>query len=167
MKLKWQLKSLTHNENEEFMLEFVVDNLTFATKIAMHDCTAANINYKISNENSIKNYPHKYQIIISFDFDSEVYSEAVLESSTEYLSWLFEKFSSYDSILLKNSTNAEVNAFFIDGAEDNLKYELSLIHRNLIYFVEKVSGEVLSNILKVAPANSGKENQIKILLSLY
>lgn len=161
--LKWQLKSLTHNENEEFMLEFVVDNLTFATKIAIHDCTAANINYKISNENSIKNYPHKYQIIISFDFDSEVYSEAVLESSTEYLSWLFEKFSSYDSILLKNSTNAEVNAFFIDGAEDNLKYELSLIHRNLIYFVEKVSGEVLSNILKVAPANSGKENQIKIL----
>jgi len=161
--LKWNLKSLTRNDNDEFLLEFVIDNLTFSTKIAIHDCISSNINYKISNDNSIKNSPHKYQIIISFDFESEVYSETLLKSSTEYLSWLFEKFTSYDSILLKNSNNTDVNAFFIDGAENNLRYELSLIHRNLIYFVEKVSGEKLSNNLKIAPANTDQVNQIKIL----
>lgn len=161
--LKWNLKSLTHNENDEFILEFIIDNLTFSTKIAVHDCTASNINYKISNENSIKNYPHKYQIVISFNFNPEVYSEPLLESSTEYLNWLFEKFASYDSILLKNSANAEVNSFFIDGAEQNLRYELSLIHRNLIHFVEKVSGEILSNGLKIISTDTQQENQLKLL----
>lgn len=161
--LKWNLKSLVHNENDEFSLEFNIGNLNFSTKISIYDCNPANINYKISNVNSIKNSPHKYQIIICFNFDANVYSETLLESSIEYLSWLFEKFTSYDSILLKNSNNAEVNAFFIDESEDNLRYELSLIHRNLIYFVERVSGEVLSNGLRVVPEKSDKEKQIKIL----
>jgi hypothetical protein len=161
--LKWQLKSLTHSENEEFLLEFMIDNLIFTTKISVHDCSASNINYKILNEKSIKSSPHSYQILISFDFNPEVYTEALLESSIEYLNWLFEKFASYDSVLLKNSANLEVNSFFIDGAENNLGYELSLIHRNLIFFVEKVSGEILSNNLRIAPVTSGKENQIKIL----
>ena len=43
--LKWNLKSLTHNDNEEFMLEFVINNLTFNTKISLHDCPASNIHY--------------------------------------------------------------------------------------------------------------------------
>lgn len=161
--LKWNLKSLTHNDNDEFLLEFVINNLTFNTKISLHDCPASNINYKISNETVIKNSLHKYQILIAFDFNPEVYSEALLQSSTEYLNWLFEKFTSYDSILLKNSSDAEVNAFFIDGAEENLTYELSLIHRNLIYFIEKVSGEVLSNGLKIVSVRRNLENQFKLL----
>jgi hypothetical protein len=161
--LKWQLKSLTHTGNDEFLLEFIVDNLTFKTKIEVHDCKASNINYKISNEDAINTSAHKYLINVIFDFDPDVYSEAILNSSTEYLKWLFEKFASYDSILLKNSTDTEINSFFIDGAENNLIYELSLIHRNIIFFVEKVSGEVLSSCLRVVPVNESHENQIKIL----
>lgn len=161
--LKWQLKSLTHLENDEFLLEFIVDNLTFKTKISVYDCTSSNISYKVSNDGTLNLSEHKYQILISFDFDPEVYSEGILESSAEYLSRLFEKFASYDSILLKNSNNAEVNSFFIDGNENKLNYELSLIHRNLIFFVEKVSGEVLSSSLRVLPVKVGEDKQIKIL----
>ena len=87
----------------------------------------------------------------------------MLESSTGYLTRLFEKFALYDSILLKNSNNSEVNSFFVDGTESKLNYELSLIHRNLIFFVEKVSGEILSSSLRVKPVILGEEKQIKIL----
>lgn len=161
--LKWQLKSLTHLENDEFLLEFIVDNLTFNTKISVYDSISSNINYKISNDGLLNTAEHKYQILISFDFDPEVYSEPLLESSTGYLTRLFEKFALYDSILLKNSNNSEVNSFFVDGTESKLNYELSLIHRNLIFFVEKVSGEVLSSSLRVKPVILGEEKQIKIL----
>ncbi len=89
--------------------------------------------------------------------------KTLLASSAEYLNWLFEKFASYDSILLKSSINPEVNSFIIDGAENNLKYELSLIHKNLIFFVEKVTDQVLSSNLRMVPFNTGAEKSIKIL----
>jgi len=161
--IKWQLKSLEHTENEEFILEFIVDDLTFKIKVSINDCRSSNINYKIYNESSFNSSPHNYQIIVSFDFDPEVYSEPPLASSTDYLRWLFEKFSSYDSILLKSSNDPEVNSFFIDGAENKLRYELSLIHRNIIFFIEKVTGEVLSNSLRLTPFNHSDEKLIKIL----
>ena len=48
--LKWQLKSLEHTENEEFILEFIVDELTFNINVNINDCKSSNINYKIFNE---------------------------------------------------------------------------------------------------------------------
>ena len=161
--LKWHLKSLTHNENDEFLLEFIVDNLTFTTKINIHDCKSSNINYKILNEKLLSSSKNKYEILISFHFDQEVYSEPALASSTEYLNWLFEKLSSYDSILLNSYNNSEVNSFFTDGAEENLRYELSLIHRNIILFVEKVTEEVFSSNLRLIPFKNKDEKLIKIL----
>ena len=89
--LKWHLKSIEHTDNDEFVLEFVVDNLAFNTKVSVHDCKLSNINYKISNEKVLDSTEQNYQILISFDFDPEVYSEEILASSTEYLNWLFEK----------------------------------------------------------------------------
>jgi hypothetical protein len=161
--LKWNLKSLEHNENEEFSLEFGVDNFMFLTKVNIHDCHSTNINYKIINENSISASAHKYQILLSFDFDSEVFIEPVLATRTEYLSRLYEKFASYDSIILKNSSNTEVNDFFIEESQSYLRYEISLIHRNLIFFIEKVVGEILSQQLKLIIFNPDGEKLIRIL----
>ncbi len=75
--LKWQLKSLEHTENDEFVIEFVVDNLTFKTKVSTHDCNSSDIKYNISNENVLNPPQHKYQILISFDFDPKVYTEDI------------------------------------------------------------------------------------------
>lgn len=161
--LRWQLKSLEHNEHEEFNLEFIVDDLSFKTKISLHDCSSSNISYKVSNELANSSSGHIYNVIIAFDFDSDVFYEAALESKTDYLNWLFQKFASYDSILLKSSSNPDVNAFFIDEVEKKLRYELSLIHRNLIVFVEKVSGEILTSNLKHKTSDSNQEKLIKIL----
>ena len=161
--LKWQLKSLEHTDNEEFILEFIVDRLLFKTRIGINDSRSSDINYRISNEEVLNTAEHKYNVIIAFDFDPQVYSEAASASSTEYLSWLFEKFLSYDSILLKSSDDPEVNSFFLDGSEKKLQYELSLIHRNIVSFVEKVSGEVLSNHLRYSSPNIGNTKFIKIL----
>jgi len=160
--LKWNLRSLEHNENDEFLLEFGVDNLIFSTKINIHDCHSSNINYRIINEDAISSSSHKYQILISFEFDPEVYAETLLASKTEYFNWLYEKFASYDSIILKNSTSPEVNDFFIDEAQSYLRYEISLIHRNLIFFLEKVTGEILSQQLRLTLYNSGDEKLIRI-----
>lgn len=161
--LKWQLKSLVHGENDEFILEFVIDRLLINTRISLNDCKTSDINYKISNEEVISTSEHKYNVVISFDFDPQVYSEPATASSTEYLKWLFEKFVLYDSILLKSSDDPEINSFFLDGSEKKLQYELSLIHRNIIYFVEKVSGEVLSNHLRYSSPNLVNKKSIKIL----
>ena len=161
--LKWQLKSLEHNDNEEFVLEFIVDRLLFKTRISLNDCKTSDINYRISNDEVLNTSEHKYNVVISFDFDPNVYSEVATASSTEYLNWLFEKFVSYDSILLKSSDDPEINSFFLDGSEKKLQYELSLIHRNIISFVEKVSGEVLSNHLRYSSPNIGNTKFIKIL----
>ena len=160
--LKWNLRSLEHNENDEFLLEFVVDNLIFSTKVNIHDCHSSNISYRIINEDAISSSSHKYQILISFEFDPEVYAETLLASKTEYFNWLYEKFASYDSIILKNSTSPEVNDFFIDEAQSYLRYEISLIHRNLIFFLEKVTGEILSQQLRLTLYNSGDEKLIRI-----
>jgi hypothetical protein len=160
--LKWNLRSLEHNENDEFLLEFVVDNLIFSTKVNIHDCHSSNISYRIINEDAISSSSHKYQILISFEFDPEVYAETLLTSKTEYFNWLYEKFASYDSIILKNSTSPEVNDFFIDEAQSYLRYEISLIHRNLIFFLEKVTGEILSQQLRLTLYNSGDEKLIRI-----
>lgn len=160
--LKWNLRSLEHNENDEFLLEFGVDNLIFSTKINIHDCHSSNISYRIINEDAISSSSHKYQILISFEFDPEVYAETLLASKTEYFNWLYEKFASYDSIILKNSTSPEVNDFFIDEAQSYLRYEISLIHRNLIFFLEKVTGEILSQQLRLTLYNSGDEKLIRI-----
>ena len=86
--LKWNLRSLEHNENDEFLLEFGVDNLIFSTKINIHDCHSSNISYRIINEDAISSSSHKYQILISFEFDPEVYAETLLASKTEYFNWL-------------------------------------------------------------------------------
>ncbi len=161
--LKWNLRSLEHNENDEFLLEFGVDNLIFSTKVNIHDCHSSNISYRIINEDAISSSSHKYQILISFEFDPEVYAETLLASKTEYFNWLYEKFASYDSIILKNSTSPEVNDFFIDEAQSYLRYEISLIHRNLIFFLEKVTGEILSQQLRLTLYNSGDEKLIRIL----
>lgn len=161
--LKWQLKSLEHTDNDEFVLEFIVDKLLFRTRISLNDCKASDINYKISNEEVINTSEHKYNVVISFDFDPQVYSEPPNASNTEYLNWLFEKFISYDSILLKSSNDPEVNSFFLDGTDKKIQYELSLIHRNIISFVEKVSGEVLSNHLRYSSPNISNKKLIKIL----
>ena len=161
--LKWQLKSIEHTENDELILEFVVEQLTFNTKVSIHDCKLSNITYKISNEKAFASSELNYEILISFDFESEVYSENILASSVEYLKWLFDKLASYNSMLLKNSNDPEINSFLIDGAEEKLKYELSLIHKNLIFFVEKVTGENLSSNLRLAHFNPGEKKLIKIL----
>jgi hypothetical protein len=160
--LKWNLRSLEHNENDEFLLEFGVDNLIFSTKVNIHDCHSSNISYRIINEDAISSSNHKYQILISFEFDPEVYAETLLASKTEYFNWLYEKFASYDSIILKNSTSPEVNDFFIDEAQSYLRYEISLIHRNLIFFLEKVTGEILSQQLRITLYNTGDEKLIRI-----
>lgn len=160
--LKWNLRSLEHNENDEFLLEFGVDNLIFSTKVNIHDCHSSNISYRIINEDAISSSSHKYQILISFEFDPEVYVETLLASKTEYFNWLYEKFASYDSIILKNSTSPEVNDFFIDEAQSYLRYEISLIHRNLIFFLEKVTGEILSQQLRLSLYNTGDEKLIRI-----
>lgn len=160
--LKWNLRSLEHNENDEFLIEFGVDNLIFSTKVNIHDCHSSNISYRIINEDAISSSSHKYQILISFEFDPEVYAETLLASKTEYFNWLYEKFASYDSIILKNSTSPEVNDFFIDEAQSYLRYEISLIHRNLIFFLEKVTGEILSQQLRLTLYNSGDEKLIRI-----
>lgn len=160
--LKWNLRSLEHNENDEFLIEFGVDNLIFSTKVNIHDCHSSNISYRIINEDAISSSSHKYQILISFEFDPEVYVETLLASKTEYFNWLYEKFASYDSIILKNSTSPEVNDFFIDEAQSYLRYEISLIHRNLIFFLEKVTGEILSQQLRLTLYNSGDEKLIRI-----
>ncbi|MCZ7610144.1 MAG: hypothetical protein M5U17_08230 [Ignavibacterium sp.] len=117
--LKWQLKSLEHNDNDEFTLEFIVDKLLFKTRISINDNKTSDINYSITNGAIASASEHKYDVKISFDFDPQVYSELPTASSTEYLSWLFEKFVSYDSILLKSSDDPEINSFFLDGAEKN------------------------------------------------
>lgn len=160
--LKWNLRSLEHNENDEFLLEFGVDNLIFSTKVNIHDCHSSNISYRIINEDATSSSSHKYQILISFEFDPEVYAETLLASKTEYFNWLYEKFASYDSIILKNSTSPEVNDFFIDEAQSYLRYEISLIHRNLIFFLEKVTSEILSQQLRLTLYNSGDEKLIRI-----
>lgn len=160
--LKWNLRSLEHNENDEFLLEFGVDNLIFSTKVNIHDCHSSNISYRIINEDATSSSSHRYQILISFEFDPEVYAETLLASKTEYFNWLYEKFASYDSIILKNSTSPEVNDFFIDEAQSYLRYEISLIHRNLIFFLEKVTGEILSQQLRLTLYNSGDEKLIRI-----
>ncbi|MDT3695842.1 MAG: hypothetical protein ROY99_05565 [Ignavibacterium sp.] len=161
--LKWQLKSLEHNSNDEFTIEFIVDKLLFKTRISINDNKTSDINYSITNGAVVSTSEHKYDVTISFDFDPQVFSEAPTASSTEYLNWLFEKFVSYDSILLKNSNDPEINSFFLDGAEKKLQYELSLIHRNIISFVEKVSGEVITNHLRYFSPDSSNKKIIKIL----
>jgi hypothetical protein len=161
--LKWQLKSFVHAENDEIVLEFIVENFSFRTKVNINDCSSTNINYKIVNHSDLSISGHKYQIIISFDLEPEVYNEPLLSSSTKYLSTLFEKFASYDSILISSSNNSETNSFFLDDWRSQLRFELSLIHRNLICFVEKVTGEVLSNKLKIVPYIVSNEKLIKIL----
>jgi len=161
--LKWQLKSFVHAENDEIVLEFIVENFSFRTKVNINDCSSTNINYKIVNHSDLSISGHKYQIIISFDLEPEVYNEPLLSSSTKYLSTLFEKFASYDSILISSSNNSETNSFFLDDWHSQLRFELSLIHRNLICFVEKVTGEILSNKLKIVPYIISNEKLIKIL----
>ena len=160
--LKWNLRSLEHNDNDDFLLEFSIDNYIFQTKVNIHDCHSSNISYKIINDDAINSSNHKYQILLSFEFDPEVYAEIVLASKTEYLNWLYKKLASYDSIILKNSSSPEVNDFFIDEAKNYLRYEISLIHRNLIFFIEKVTGEIISQQLKLTVYNSDDENLIRI-----
>jgi hypothetical protein len=161
--LKWQLKSLIHTENDDIVLEFLVENISFQTRVNINDCSSTNIHYKIINLSSLNTYEHKYQVIISFDFEPEVYIEPLLSSSIKYLNSLFEKIASYNSILLNTSNNAEINSFFLDDWYKQLRYELSLIHRNLICFVEKVTGEVLSKKLRIIPYVISEEKLIKIL----
>jgi len=161
--LKWQLKSLVHPENDEIVLEFIVENFSFQTKVNINDCSWTNINYKIINYTDLSSSEHKYQIKISFDFEPEVYTEPSLSSSIKYINSLFEKFASYDSILIKNSNNIEINSFFLDGWYTPLRYELSLIHRNLICFVEKVTGESLLKKISITPNIISDEKLIKIL----
>jgi hypothetical protein len=161
--LKWQLKSLVHSENDEIVLEFIVEHFSFQTKVNINDCSSTNINYNIINYNDLSSSEHKYQIIISFDFEPEVYTEPSLSSSIKYLNSLFDKFASYNSVLSKTSNNSEINSFFLDDWYTQLRYELSLIHRNLIYFVEKVTGEVLSKKTGITPNIIGDDKLIKIL----
>lgn len=155
--LKWNLKSLEHNENDEFLLEFGIENLNFQTKVNIRDCHAENIIYKIINENVINLYSHKYQVLISFDFNSDVYIEPLITTDTIFLRKLFDKFTSYDSIILNNSISPEVNDFLLDELHNNVRYEISLIHRNLIVFVEKILGETFSKQLKFATFNPEKK----------
>lgn len=162
--LKWHLKSLVRTENDELLVEFNVGKLTLNTKINLYDCKPYDIIYKISNREITTDDGDKYEIVISFDFDSNVYSEPLMTWSVKYWESIFERFLSYDNILLKNSNDPEINAFFLDDSEENLVYEISLIHRNLILFVEKVTAEVVSSNLKAASdLKSKREKKIKIL----
>ncbi|MBK7632340.1 MAG: hypothetical protein IPJ23_16860 [Ignavibacteriales bacterium] len=160
--LKWNLKSLEHSVNEEFLIEFGIDNFLFQTKVNIHDCRSNNIVYKIINEGFISSSTRKYQILLSFDFDSEVYTEPVIATDTQYLNRLFDRFNSYDSIISKNSNSPEVNDFLIDESQNYLRYEISLIHRNVIFFVEKIVGETFSKELRISVYNPEDKKLIRI-----
>lgn len=160
--LKWNLKSLEHNANEEFMIEFGIDNFIFQTKVNVHDCRPNDILYKIINDGLINSSTHKYQILLLFNFDSEVYAEPLNATDTQYLSRLYDRFISYDSIISKNSNSPEVNDFLIEEVQNYLRYEISLIHRNLVYFIEKIVGETLSKELRLSVYNPDEKKLIRI-----
>ncbi len=160
--LKWNLKSLEQNDNDEFLLEFSVDTFLFQTKVNIHDIRVNNILYKIINDALINSSARKYQILLSFDFDSEVYSEPVVATDTQYLIRLYDRFYSYDSIISKNSNSQDVNDFLIEEVQNYLRYEISLIHRNLIFFVEKIVGETLSKELRISVYNPDDRKLIRI-----
>jgi len=160
--LKWNLKSLEQNDNDEFFLEFGVDNFLFQTKVNIHDIRVNNILYKIINNAAINSSAHEYQILLSFDFDSEVYSEQEVATDTQYLNRLYDRFNSYDSIISKSSNNQDVSDFLIDEIQNYLRYEISLIHRNLIFFIEKIVGETFSNKLRINVYNPDDKKLIRI-----
>lgn len=160
--LKWNLKSLEQNDNDEFLLEFGVDNFSFQTKINIHDIRVNNILYRIINDALTNTAVRKYQIFLSFDFDSEVYDEPVVATDTQYLKRLYDRFNSYDSIISKNSNNQDVNDFLIEESQNYLRYEISLMHRNLIFFVEKIVGETLSKALRISVYNPEDKKLIRI-----
>ena len=128
----------------------------------IHDIRVNNILYKIINDALINSSARKYQILLSFDFDSEVYSEPVVATDTQYLIRLYDRFYSYDSIISKNSNSQDVNDFLIEEVQNYLRYEISLIHRNLIFFVEKIVGETLSKELRISVYNPDDRKLIRI-----
>ncbi len=159
--LKWNLKSL-EQKDDEFLLEFSADDFSFQTKVNIHDIRINNILYKIVNDTLINSWSHIYQIILSFDFDSKVFNEPVIATDIQYLRRLYDRFNSYESIISKNSNNPDVNDFLIEELQNYIRAEISLIHRNLIFFVERIVGETLSRELRTGVYNSDNNKLIKI-----
>lgn len=161
--LKWQLKSFKRTENDEVIIEFTADGFDFSTSVSLYEYQALNINYKVVSRKLFGFDKSLYELKISFDFDSRVYSGNSIEDSFKHIKLLFEKVSSYSGLLLDSINDHETNSLLLGEYEEGLIYEFSMVHKNVIHFIEKVIGEVINKNFMISSSSENNKRKIKIL----
>lgn len=161
--LKWQLKSLKRTENDEIAIEFKAGDFTFITLVNLYNHQSNNIIYRIIDKDDADSDKPYNELRISFDFNSVVYSESSFESSQKFIKLLFERINSYGRFISNTHSDFEQISYLFEEFEDELIYELSFIHKNVIHFIEKVIGEMLFNNFKIPSSHSDSKRKFKIL----
>lgn len=161
--LKWQLKSFKRTENDEVIIEFVADGFDFSTSVSLYEYQALNIIYKVVSRKLFGFDKSLYELKISFDFDSRVYSGNSIEDSFKHIKLLFEKVSSYSGLLFDSINDPETNSLLLGEYEEGLIYEFSMVHKNVIHFIEKVIGEVINKNFMISSSSENNKRKIKIL----
>lgn len=161
--LKWQLKSFKRTENDEVIIEFTADGFDFSTSVSLYEYQALNIIYKVVSRKLFGFDKSLYELKISFDFDSRVYSGNSIEDSFKHIKLLFEKVSSYSGLLFDSINDPETNSLLLGEYEEGLIYEFSMVHKNVIHFIEKVIGEVINKNFMISSSSENNKRKIKIL----
>jgi hypothetical protein len=142
--LKWNLKSLKKNGQDDYEVDFIIDEFEFHTTIDPLDHFSKFTLYKIINFNQDAfNLPF-YEIWLKFYYNINFAVKQDEQYRIEYLYLIKDRIKQYSGLFISESSK-ESYPILIDKIESQLITELCLIHTDLLRFLEKATGESFLN----------------------
>ncbi|NWF88842.1 MAG: hypothetical protein HXY50_05185 [Ignavibacteriaceae bacterium] len=138
--LKWKLKQFKLYTNGMVEIEFSIGDFSFFTKLFGPDYYSEVVEYRIQNENTLVPSNIKYEINLNFEYFKGSLSDLMESAELVYLKLLYNRIASFEDINEYMSSSSIISPIFFEGMTRELVKELSDIHKKLLFFLEKVTG---------------------------
>ena len=159
--LKWKLKQFKHTANGQVEVEFSIDDFSFHTTLFGPDFYSHSVEYRISNDHALESSNIIYDVDLKFEFYTNSLLDPVKIADINYLGSLFERIVNSGSTNSLKLLELMKSSQLLDGISSGLVKELSDIHKKLLLFLEKVTGDA-----QFPPLNSTLMLENKDLLQI-
>lgn len=161
--LKWKLKSFRHNNSGQIHIEFLIGDFTFKCLLEFPTAYSKQINYTISNQELTDINRLNHTIQIAFDYDQFVNTPMEGSIKLNFILLLFERVLSTEHIVNLHNLDTYYMERLTEDINNGLKEELNQIHKRLISFLEKLTGEEFTQQFDAEEKSEAKNKSIKIL----
>ncbi len=149
--LKWKLKKINHNSQDELEIEIIANDISYSTIVNLKEPSIKNLSFKIQNEFPFRHNKSIYSISIIFNYQKTESIEN--EKLYEPVNKLFYRIPSFEY-----TDDKQISSTFyyelLEGIDSELIDSLSFIFRKIIEFADKLTGRI--NVNSIDNLESGE-----------